>query len=373
MTDRSVTLFLGGDVMLGRGVDQVLPSPAGPELRERTVRDARTYVRLAEEAHGPIPRPMPPAAPWGDLLAVLDAAAPDVRIVNLETSVTADGDPAPGKPVCYRMHPGNLPCLAAVRPDVCVLANNHVLDFGPRGLADTLGALAAAGLRVAGAGADEDAAWTPAVVPLPGGRRLVVTAFGTPSSGIPAEWAATGRRAGVARLDRLTDATADRVLARVAEVRRPGDVVVASVHWGSNWGWPVPPEQVPFAARLVDGGVDVVHGHSSHHPRPVELHRGRLVLHGCGDLVDDYEGIGGHEFHRPDLRVGWLATLDPDGGLVELRGTVLRARRMRLERAPAADAAYLAERLSDAGGRCALRLRPTPAGELVGRPGQAAE
>jgi poly-gamma-glutamate capsule biosynthesis protein CapA/YwtB (metallophosphatase superfamily) len=370
--DRPVTLFLSGDVMLGRGVDQVLASPTDPELRERAVRDARTYVRLAEEAHGPIRRPLAPAAPWGDLLAVLDAAAPDARVVNLETSVTADGDFAPGKPVCYRMHPANLPCLAAVRPDVCVLANNHVLDFGPRGLADTLGALAAAGLRGAGAGADEDAAWAPAVVPLPGGRRLVVTAFGTPSSGIPAQWAATGRRGGVAFLDRLTDAAADRVLARVAEVRRPGDVVVASVHWGSNWGWPAPPEQAPFAARLVDGGVDVVHGHSSHHPRPAEVHRGRLVLHGCGDLVDDYEGIGGHEYYRPDLRVAWLATLGPDGDLVELRGTVLRARRMRLERASPADAAELAERLTRAGGRSALRLRPTADGELVGRPGQAA-
>jgi poly-gamma-glutamate capsule biosynthesis protein CapA/YwtB (metallophosphatase superfamily) len=372
VADRSVTLFLSGDVMLGRGVDQVLAHPADPELREQVVLDARTYVRLAEEANGPIPRPLAPSAPWGDLLAVLDAAAPDARIVNLETSVTADGDFAPGKPVCYRVHPANLPCLVAVRPDVCVLANNHVLDFGPRGLTDTLGAMAAAGLRVAGAGADEDAAWAPSVVPLGGGRRLVVTAFGTPSSGIPAGWAAAGRRGGVAYLDHLTDAAADRVLARVAAVRRPGDVVVASVHWGSNWGWPAPPEQAPFAARLVEGGVDVVHGHSSHHPRPVELHRGRLVLHGCGDLVDDYEGIGGHEHYRPDVRAAWLATLGPDGDLTELRATVLRARRMRLERAPPSDATWLADRLARAGGRRALRLQPTPDGELVGRPGQAA-
>jgi poly-gamma-glutamate synthesis protein (capsule biosynthesis protein) len=82
VTDRPVTLFLSGDVMIGRGVDQVLACPADPELRERAVRDARTYVRLAEEVNGPIRRPMGPAEPWGELLAVLDAAAPDARIVT---------------------------------------------------------------------------------------------------------------------------------------------------------------------------------------------------------------------------------------------------------------------------------------------------
>src|SRR5258707_9191678 len=64
--DRLVTVFLCGDVMTGRGVDQVLPHPGDPELREGYIGDARGYVRLAERASGPIPRPARYAWPWGD-------------------------------------------------------------------------------------------------------------------------------------------------------------------------------------------------------------------------------------------------------------------------------------------------------------------
>src|SRR5919108_6014066 len=84
----SLSLCLCGDVMLGRGVDQVLPHPGDPALREGYVRDARDYVALAEAANGPVPRPVGFDWPWGDALDVLAEAAPDVRVVNLETSVT---------------------------------------------------------------------------------------------------------------------------------------------------------------------------------------------------------------------------------------------------------------------------------------------
>ena len=63
--DGVVTVFACGDVMPGRGVDQILPHPGDPELREPYVRDARAYVDLAEEAHGPIPRPVSFGWPWG--------------------------------------------------------------------------------------------------------------------------------------------------------------------------------------------------------------------------------------------------------------------------------------------------------------------
>ena len=84
----SITLFLCGDVMLGRGVDQILPNPGDPALRERYLRDARDYIGLAEQVNGPVPGPVDLTWPWGDALTVLDAVAPDARVVNLETSVT---------------------------------------------------------------------------------------------------------------------------------------------------------------------------------------------------------------------------------------------------------------------------------------------
>src|SRR5918999_5509217 len=167
-----VTLFLCGDVMLGRGVDQILPHPGDPRLRESHLTDARAYVELAQD-RGPVPRSVDFSWPWGDSLQVLDEVAPDVRVMNLETSVTRSDEFAPGKGVHYRMNPANLPCLAAARPDVCVLANNHVLDFGRRGLAETLDALAGAGLRSAGAGRDIAAAGRPGIGPPRGGGRVV--------------------------------------------------------------------------------------------------------------------------------------------------------------------------------------------------------
>ncbi|MFE3458366.1 CapA family protein [Nocardiopsis aegyptia] len=345
MRTSPVTLFLSGDVMLGRGVDQILPHPGDPDLEEPSVRDARVYVRLAEEANGPIPAPVGFTWPWGDALPALEEAGPDVRVVNLETSVTSAGGFWPGKQVHYRVHPSNLPCLAEVRPDVCSLANNHVMDFGYSGLADTLDSLSAAGLRTAGAGRDAGQAGAPAAVPVRGGGRVLVFAFGLPSSGIPDGWAARGDRPGVGLVP--SGAGAADVVARVRRAREPGDVVVASVHWGGNWGYDVSRE-VEFAHALVDGGVDIVHGHSSHMPRPVEVHRGRLILYGCGDLVNDYEGIQGYEEYRDDLRLLYLASVEPGTGrLLGLRTVPLRARRMRLWRAPREDVLWLRQRLTE--------------------------
>lgn len=328
--------------MLGRAVDQILPCPGDPVLREPWVRDARAYVELAEAAHGPIPRPVDFAWPWGEALAVLDAAAPDVRVVNLETSVTRAEEFAVGKDVHYRMNPDNLPCLTAVRPDVCVLANNHTLDFGREGLRETLDSLAGAGLRVAGAGADLVAARRPACVPLDTGGRVLVFAFGMPTSGIPPTWAAGEERSGVDFVRASSPDTAAAIAERVRQVKRPGDIAVASVHWGSNWGYGVPRDDVRFAHDLVDAGVDIVHGHSSHHPRPLEVRHGKLVLYGCGDLIDDYEGISGYERFRDDLRLLYLVSVDPgDGTVLGVRMIPLQARRMRLGPASVADTAWL--------------------------------
>ncbi|MEU6540016.1 CapA family protein [Streptomyces sp. NPDC047000] len=364
----TVTLFLCGDVMLGRGIDQVLAHPGDPGLREGYVRDARDYVRMAEAVSGPVPAPVPPDWPWGAALGMLDTARPAARIVNLETAVTRGSDFAPGKGVHYRMHPDNLPALTAVRPDVCVLANNHVLDFGRAGLTETLGTLARAGLRTAGAGHDAAGAWAPAAVPLPSGGRVLVFGLGAPSSGIPDCWAAGPGTPGVARLPGLSAGAAAEVVRRIREARRPGDIVVVSVHWGSNWGYRVPREQIRFARALIDGGADVVHGHSSHHPRPVGTYRGRLVLYGCGDFVNDYEGIGGHEEYRGDLRPAYLVTVEAaTGRLTGLRVVPYRARRLRLEPAGPADRDWLCaalDRISDG-----ARVSAAPDGSLVLGPG----
>lgn len=338
-----VTVLLGGDVMLGRGVDQILPHPGEPELREAYMRDARGYVRLAEHANGPIPRPAEWNWPWGDVLEVLHDATPDVRLINLETTITADGQFADRKPVCYRMHPDNLPALTALQPDVCALANNHILDFGYQGLTDTIAALEREGIQGSGAGAELLTARRPAAVLVHDEHRVIVGSMAMMSSGVPESWAAHRDRPGVWLIrDPSEQQAADDVAAQVLAHKHDGDITIVSVHWGSNWGHAIASSDVAFAHQLIDAGIDIVHGHSSHHPRPIEIYRGKPILYGCGDVIDDYEGIGGHESFRSDLRLLYIASVDTaKGQLISLRMLPLRVRRMRLQRACQADAEWL--------------------------------
>ena len=268
------------------------------------------------------------------------------------------------------MDPAYTGCLAAARPDACVLANNHVLDFGRAGLTGTLDALAGAGLQAVGAGRDGAAARRPAVIGLPGGGRVLVFACGTASAGIPPDWAAGPGRPGRDYLARPPATAAAALPARIQAARRPGARVVVSLHWGTNWGYEVAGDQVAFARRLAGGGADVVFGHSSHHPRPIEVHNGRLILYGCGDFIDDYEGISGYQEYRDDLRLMYFATLTAGTGtLTRLEIVPLQARKMRLWRAGRADTQWLADLLTRISRRFGARVSLAADGTLVLRPG----
>jgi len=339
--------------MTGRAIDQILPHPNTPELYEPFVRHAGVYVELAERVNGPISSPVGFDHIWGDALAELGRAAPDLRVINLETAVTSNPDPWPRKGIHYRMHPRNIGCLSAAGIHCCVLGNNHVLDWGRPGLEETLATLHAAGITTAGAGLDSEQAESPAVLEVPGKGRVLVFAFGHGSSGIPPDWAAGRGRPGVNRLEDLSERTAEAVAARIRSQRRFGDVVIASVHWGGNWGYGIPAEQRRFAHRLLDlGGVDVLHGHSSHHAKAVEVYRDRLILYGCGDFFNDYEGISGYEEYRGDLALMYFPTIDAaTGKLMRLGMTPTRTERFRVARAGARDAIWLRDLLSREGGR----------------------
>lgn len=332
--------------MLGRGIDQILPHASDPALHESCVRDARDYVRLAERTSGAIPRSVPFEYVWGDALAELKKRSPDLRIINLETSITRNDARWP-KGINYRMHPRNAPCLAAAGIDCCVLANNHVLDWGRAGLIETLRTVRRLAIATAGAGTGLAAAQSPAVLPLDGDMRVLVFAAATEDAGVPAQWAAGTARSGVHRLPDLSTKTIARIAAQVRRHRLEGDRVVFSVHWGGNWGYEVPRAQRAFAHGLIESaGVDVVHGHSSHHVKAIEVHRGKLILYGCGDFLNDYEGIHGHEDFRGDLALMYFPVLDgATGQLRELTMTPTRIRKFRINRASATEGRWLLERL----------------------------
>lgn len=355
---QSLKLFLGGDVMTARGIDALLPHPADPRLYEPYLKDAVGYVRLAERVHGPLPRPVDFSYIWGDALPELERRRPQVRLINLETAVTRRGRPE-AKGINYRMSPENFPAIRAAGVDCCMLANNHVLDWGRQGLADTLASLARNGMHSAGAGRDQRAAEAPAVIPLHEGSRLLVFSLCTPDCGVPPTWAASARRSGVALLHDLSTRSLETLAARVHAHKRPGDRVIASIHWGGNWGFDIPAEQVRFAHGLIDeAGVDLVHGHSSHHIKGLELYREHLILYGCGDLLNDYEGIQDYRVYHGELGLLYFPTLGANGRLLALDLVPTHIHRFQLGHAQPEERRWLFETLGRECTRRGCSLQP---------------
>jgi poly-gamma-glutamate synthesis protein (capsule biosynthesis protein) len=351
-------LFLCGDVMTGRGIDQALSHPVNPILYEPYMRDAREYVALAEKANGPIPRPLSVDYIWGDALRELERAEVDLRIANLETAISSAETPWPEKGIHYRMHPQNIGCLTSAKISACALANNHVLDWRYDGLSETLKTLDAAGIVHAGAGNDAEEAMQPAVLDTAGDRRLLLFSFGSRTSGIPEDWNATSICPGVNLLDDFSEATAAQTADQMRAYQRPGDLIIVSIHWGSNWGYEIPRDQIMFAHRLIEEGIAIVHGHSSHHVKAIEVFKGRLILYGCGDFLTDYEGISGYEMFRGDLALMYLIEIDSHNGeLIRARLAPMRMRQFRLGRASAADAEWLCNFLNELGAQFSTTAR----------------
>lgn len=331
--EETITLFLSGDVMTGRGIDQILPYPSRPGIYESYLKSARDYVAIAEEKSGPIPRQAPFNYIWGDALIELKLLAPDFRIINLETAITSSESYWPFKGINYRMHPQNTPCLSVAEIDACVLANNHVIDWGYEGLAETLSTLKNHGIGYVGAGADSAQAETPLILDIPSKGRVLLYAYGHRSSGVPSAWRADVKRPGIALLESLNNSAISRIAADISARKQQGDLVVFSIHWGGNWGYEIPSEQRRFAHGLIDeAGVNIVHGHSSHHPKGIELYHGAPIFYGCGDFLNDYEGIGRYNEFRDDLTLAYFVTLNPSTGCVSrVAMTPLQIHKFRLQ------------------------------------------
>ncbi len=332
--------------MTGRGIDQILRHPCSPALHENGVLSAIDYVHLAEAANGAIPRCVHPSYVWGDALDELSRMQPDLRIVNLETSITRSEDYAP-KGINYRMDPENADCLKAAAIDCCILGNNHVLDWGRSGLLDTLAALERLHIKVAGAGRNRVQGSAPAVLDVAGSGRVLVFSFASTTSGVPRNWGATGTTAGVNLLNGISEANASRVAGKIAHIRTAGDLVVVSVHWGPNWGYEIPQEYQIFAHTLIDqADVSIIHGHSSHHPKALEIYRNRPILYSCGDFLNDYEGISGYEEYRDDLVLMYFVDFDMTN--YELSGleiVPLQIRRFQLVRPSKEDVGWVRQTL----------------------------
>jgi poly-gamma-glutamate synthesis protein (capsule biosynthesis protein) len=237
-----------------------------------------------------------------------------------------------------------------------------VLDWGRAGLLETLDTLRALGLRTAGAGRNAGEARAPARI----GDDLLVFAFGMESAGVPPEWSAGSAQPGVSFLPDLSSQTTDALADFILASKQPGDRVAVSMHWGGNWGYEVARQKRSFARRLIDAGAaDLVHGHSSHHPRPLEIYRDRLILYGCGDFLNDYEGIAGKKEFRADLGLMYFPTLDlASGKLQRLAMTPTQIRQMRVSRAGEEGTRWLTDTLNREGEQLSTHVAHGPDGTL---------
>ncbi|MBD3275037.1 MAG: poly-gamma-glutamate biosynthesis protein, partial [Candidatus Marinimicrobia bacterium] len=321
-----------GDVMTGRGIDQVLPHSNEPALHEPYVRNANQYVNLAEQAHGEIPDSVSYKYIWGDALEHFRELQPDFRLINLETAVTDADTYQKNKGIHYRMHPENIRLLTEAEITVAGLANNHVLDWGEPGLLETFSTLNDAGIAYAGAGKSLEEAKKPYIRRLENNTKIFLFAAGTQTSGIPLGWQAGENTPGVWMIEKLSRRHIDKTVRHIQATTDPGDIIIFSIHWGGNWGYETPDSQRRFAHALIDeAGVDVIHGHSSHHVKGIEVYQKKLILYGCGDFITDYEGIRGKEQYRDDLGFMYFPDLDPEtGNLVNLTLAPTKIRRFQI-------------------------------------------
>lgn len=344
-----VTLFFAGDVMTGRGIDQILPFPSLPHIHEFYLKDARDYIGLSEALYGNIDKPVNFEYIWGDALFFFDTFKPDAKMINLETAITTSSHWQKNKNIHYRMHPKNIYCLTAAKIDCVALANNHVLDWGVEGLKETLQTLHQAGIKTAGAGVTSNEATKPALLELsstdhtkPNPQRVLFFSYGALSSGIYEDWRATSRSPGVALLDPLSTQSVHKIAKQISEFKTPHDIVILSIHWGMNWGYDISEEQRQLARMLIDiADVDVIHGHSSHHVKGIEVYHNKLILYGCGDLITDYEGIQEHMSYRGDLSLLYFANLNSKGELTSLDMIPMQIKHFRLQQANNLDAIWL--------------------------------
>lgn len=257
------------------------------------------------------------------------------------------------------MHPKNIPALKKAQIDVVSLANNHVLDWGFEGLEESIRILNENEIAIVGAGDNLEQARSPAIFEMQGMGRVLVFASGSPDSGVLSSWAATDSEPGVNLIEDFSVTTVQRIREQIQAFKRPNDIVILSLHWGGNWGFSVPSEHEEFAHALVDEAfVDVVHGHSSHHIKGIEIYKGKLILYGSGDLITDYEGIGGHESYRGDLGLLYFAAINPSTGmLTQLRMLPSQMKNFRLTAPSRNDVSWILDTLNREGKKLGTQVK----------------
>ncbi len=228
----------------------------------------------------------------GPLLRACDAA-----FGNLETAVGTSGSPQP-KQWVFQSSPETLKGLVNGGITAVSLANNHIGDYGPDALLETIQHLEKFGVGHAGAGSNDQEAWKPVILE----RSGLKIGFISASRVIPTlEWVATTQRPGVAN-----GHDEARLLKEVADLSRQVDITVVSLHWGvERQNYPTPTDR-NLAHRLVEAGADLVIGHHPHVLQGFEYFKDGFISYSLGNFVFTFS------LKSPETAEGGILFVDVD-------------------------------------------------------------
>jgi poly-gamma-glutamate capsule biosynthesis protein CapA/YwtB (metallophosphatase superfamily) len=231
-----------------------------------------------------------PATAFGPIASVLRSA--DFTALNLETAVTGRGVPQL-KNFHFRTTPLAFTALRDAGVDLVTMANNHVLDYGPAGLADTLAAAKAARFPYVGIGINAAASWAPYVTTIKGMKIAIVGI--SQVAELASSWVATSTRPGEANAIDLS-----QTLAAVRAARRLASTVIVFMHWGTEGDACPDPAQLALAPELAAAGASIIIGAHAH------------MLQGSGWLGHTFVAYGMGNF------LWWERSYSTSTGVLEL-------------------------------------------------------
>lgn len=203
----------------------------------------------------------------------------DITIVNLETSITRGGDKWADKQFNFRSDPQNVDAMKRNGIDVVSLANNHSLDYGYKGLKDTLKYLKEGDINSVGAGVDRQEAMKSVIIQI-GNTKVGILGFSrvVPDVG----WWATNNRAGLVG---AYDGQLKNALKTIEELKKEVDIVVVSVHWGKELQEKPREQEITAAKKMIDSGADIIAGHHPHILQGIDIYNGRPIFYSLGNFV----------------------------------------------------------------------------------------
>lgn len=214
-----------------------------------------------------------PAYPYSGVREILNQG--DLVLGNLEAPLSRRGEVYIEKTYTFRCAPEVVHTLTAGGFDAVSLANNHIMDFGPEALADTMTILAERGIKYAGAGKNLAEARVPAILESKG----LKIAFLAYNNTFPLEFNATDTRAGTARGEW------ENIREDVKKAVALADLVIVSFHW-SGEGVKTPRDyQQQFGRLCIDSGAHLVFGHHPHVSQGLEVYKHGLIAYSLGNFV----------------------------------------------------------------------------------------